>query len=452
MENERNDTSFPLIPWLGYNVLAVPVLIGGMHLGRFFDEKARAGIEGRRRLWTRIDAHASRLQGCVWFHASSAGEYEQARPMIRAVRERLGDDVPTLLTVFSPSGHAHATNHPETDIVEYLPLDSFPAAERLLSKLKPRALVFVRYDCWPNLVWSASRKKVPQLLLGASLHARSQRLNGTSRSFFKSVYRHFDAIGAIDRSHADRFRNAFEVAGSRLHVTGDSRVDQVVARYEAAADAPIPTALGANGWRYLVLGSSWPADERIVRNAALDTIAARENWGLIVAPHEPTLDHLAELERAIQAKGLSSVRLSELFDLRTGARRDDGADRTRERIVLVDAVGLLASLYRAGAASYVGGGFTTGVHSVLEPAVCGLPVLFGPRHGNAVEAGLLIERGGGRAIETAAEFRREFEGLCDDEEHRARAGGKARELVTQQSGATARNVDLLMRTVFPAGS
>jgi len=444
---ERAPLKLPVISWLAYNGLAVPLLIGGMHTARFFDEKARAGIEGRRHLWARLDARAQSLQGCVWFHASSAGEYEQARPMIRALREKLGPSVPTLLTVFSPSGHGHASNHPETDAIEYLPFDSFPAAERILAKLKPRALVFVRYDCWPNLVWSAKRRDVPLLLLGASLHERSQRLNGTARSFFEGVYRQIDAIGAIDESHAQRFRSAFQVPTERVRVTGDSRVDQVVARHEAAADAPIPKALAENGWRYLIVGSSWPADERVYLDAACSTVMAHDDWGMIIAPHEPTLAHLEALENTIAAKGLQAVRLSDLFDMRTGARRDGADDQGRQRVILVDGVGLLAALYRAGTVAYVGGGFTTGVHSVLEPAVCGLPVLFGPRHVNAVEAGLLIERGGGRAVETTQEFRDEFDGLIDDEPHRTRAGERARALVQEQAGATERNVDLLLRYV-----
>jgi 3-deoxy-D-manno-octulosonic-acid transferase len=441
MERERERPSLPVIAWLAYNALVVPVFIGAMHLGRFFDDKIREGMDGRRRLWNRLDVLGERLQGCVWVHASSAGEYEQARPVIRALRERF--DVPVLLTVFSPSGHAHATQHPEADAVEYLPLDSMPAAERMLGRLRPRALVFVRYDCWPNLVWSAVRRGVPTVLLGGSLHARSQRLNSVARPFFESVYRQFDAIGAVDTSHAARFRSALGVADERVSVTGDTRIDQVKRRFDEAADAPVARALQDTGWRYVVVGSSWPADEQVWVNPVLDGLRARSEWGLVVAPHEPTPEHLEALERRIADAGLDSTRLSELVELRSGEPRSTEIDRDRWRVILVDGVGLLASIYRAGSIAYVGGGFTTGVHNVMEPAVCGLPVLFGPRHTNAVEAGLLIERGGGRAVEDIAAFRRELAGLFDDDEHRQRAGTQAARLVEDQAGATERSVELL---------
>ena len=452
MEAQRTRPSFPVIPWIVYNGLAVPVMVGAMHLGKLFHDKARAGMEGRRRLWNRLDTVADRLRGCVWVHASSAGEYEQARPILRLLRERTEGKVPTLLTVFSPSGHAHAVQHPETDAIEYLPLDSVFAAERMLAKLKPRALVFVRYDCWPNFVWSAQRRGVPTVLLGASLHARSQRMNGAARWFFRSVYQDFDRVGAIDAGHAARFRGAFELPSDRVVVTGDSRVDQVKRRFDEAADAPLPRELARAGWRYVVVGSTWPADEAVWANATLDALQQHDDWGLVVAPHEPTPSHLEALERQIQAKGLTSRRLSELVELRTGQARhgDVEGDRDRWRVILVDGVGQLASIYRAGSIAYVGGGFTTGVHSVLEPAVCGLPVLFGPRHSNATEAGLLIERGGGRSVDDAVSFRRELLGLLDDEGHRAQAGRQAATLVEEQAGATGRSVDLLMPYLDPS--
>lgn len=441
----------PLLPWIGYNALAVPLLIGGMHLARFTSEKAKLGHEGRRRLWTRIALHEARLRDCVWVHVSSAGEYEQARPLLRAMRARLGPEVPTLLTVFSPSGHAHATQHPETDVIEYLPLDTVFAMEHLLGRVRPSALVYVRYDCWPNLVWSARRRGVPQVLLGASLHARSQRLRPVARRFFGSVYQGLDAIGTIDESDAAQFRQAFDVHPSRLRVVGDSRVDQVVHRHQRAESAALPRAFAAAGLEYLVLGSVWPADEQAILGPALERVREHERLGLIVAPHEPTPDHLQSLEQRCRDKGLVPTRLSELVELRTGERRSTAAakDPARWRVVLVDTVGVLAELYRAGIAAYVGGGFTTGVHSVLEPAVCGLPVLFGPRHVNSAAAGHLLERDAATLVTDAESAHRSLHALLGDATQREARGRRAALYVEEQSGATERSLDLLWSVLDP---
>jgi 3-deoxy-D-manno-octulosonic-acid transferase len=439
----------PLLPWLAYNSLAVPLLVGGMFAARFVNEKAKSAAEGRHRLRARIDLHAERLRGCVWVHVSSAGEYEQARPLLRALRARPGTRVPTLLTVYSPSGHAHATQHQETDVVEYLPLDTVPAMEYLLGRLQPSAIVFVRYDCWPNLVWSARRRGIPVVLLGASLHDRSQRSRPFARRFFASVYRQLDAIGTIDETDSAQFRENFGVDPARLHVVGDSRVDQVVHRFERAAEAALPRTLAETGWRYLILGSVWPADENVVLGPSLDLLQHDARAGLVIAPHEPTPEHLLALEQKIGARGLTTARLSELVELRTGQRRqpphDD--DPARWRIVLVDTVGVLAEIYRAGAVAYVGGAFTTGVHSVLEPAVCGLPVLFGPRHVNSAAAAHLIARDAASVVNDAPSARRALLHHFGDESVRSARGRRAEGYVQEQSGATQRNLDLLFRIV-----
>ena len=197
----------------------------------------------------KADLHRARLQGCVWFHASSAGEYEQARPILRALRDRFGPGLPTLATVFSPSGHARASAHPDADVVDYLPFDTPRNTERLVRRLRPRAVVFVKYDCWPNLVWSARRHRVPVMLLGASLHRASQRSSGLARHFFRSVYGSLDAVGTIAEDDARRFREQLDLEASRVQVTGDSRVDQIVRRYEEAGDSPLLAAFGDLPWR-----------------------------------------------------------------------------------------------------------------------------------------------------------------------------------------------------------
>lgn len=434
----------PVLPWLGYNTVAVPLLVSGMYLAGFVSEKAKQGSDGRRKLAARLALNEARLRGCVWVHVSSAGEYEQARPLLRALRERLGGNVPTLLTVFSPSGHAHATAHPETDVVEYLPLDTVFAMEHLLARLRPIALVFVRYDCWPNLVWSARRRGVPRVLLGASLHARSQRLRPVARKFFGSVYQHFDAIGTIDESDSVQFREGFDVEPARLRVVGDTRVDQVMHRYERAAESEFPKSLAASGLRYVVLGSVWPADEQAVLAPALELVQQDRSVGLLIAPHEPTPEHLRSLAERARAKGLEPSRLSELVELESGRRRGTApTDPERWRVVLVDTVGVLAELYRAGIAAYVGGGFTTGVHSVLEPAVCGLPVVFGPRHVNSAAAGHLLDRRAATLVHDASSAQRALEALVHDEGERTEQGRRAQHYVQEQAGATGRSLDLL---------
>lgn len=452
---DAREREFPVIPWIAYNAFVVPATIAGLWAGSLVRDKVRRGREGRRRLRHRIEVEASRLRGGVWFHASSAGEFEQARPLIQAfvAHERdAGRSTPTLLTVFSPSGHAHATENPETDVIEYLPLDTWRAAQTMLSSLRPRALVMVKNDCWPNLVWAAHRRGIPLVLASATLSPASQRLRPGVRGFLRSVYRCFDRVGAIDASDARRLTAELGVEPARIEVTGDTRVDRVRARWQAAEGSPLVRAFDAQEYRYLAVGSSWPGDERVVLAPLLDLIAERPGWGVILAPHEPRPRALDRLEQAIRDRDLPCSRLSELVELRTGQRRSTAAarDRARWRVVLVDTVGQLAELYRATQLAYVGGGFGQGVHSVLEPAVTGQPVLFGPAHRNALEASRLIERGGGFLVSDRATARQLLHRFVDDEVARSEAGNAAQRYVLEQENATERNLELVLEALASA--
>lgn len=446
MSSPERKSSIPFLPWLLYNGLALPAMLTGAQFGRLVDPKVRAGFEERRRISERFDLQRERLRGCVWFHASSAGEYEQARPILRALRERCGDRFPTLATVFSPSGFARASAHPDADVIEYLPFDTLLGMERLVARVQPQALVFVKYDCWPNLVWTARRHGVPTLLLGASLHRASQRSSGLARPFFKSVYGSLDAVGAIAEEDAERFRDQLGVAADRVTVTGDSRVDQIVRRHDEAAGSVLLESFADLPWRYLVLGSTWPRDEEAFLPAAIDILHTHGELGLMVAPHEPTPLALELLESRIKARGLDAVRLSQVVEPRTMKRRTTAAARNPNswRVIIVDSVGHLATLYALGQVACVGGGFTTGVHSVLEPAVCGLPVIFGPRHTNAVEAGRLIQAGAGAVVHDADETGRALRHWLDDPQAMQAAAQAAMDQVQSQRGATARNLDLLL--------
>jgi 3-deoxy-D-manno-octulosonic-acid transferase len=437
----------PFLPWLGYNGLAIPAMMVGAQIGRLVDPKIRTGFEERHRVFERFDLNRAALQGCVWFHASSAGEYEQARPILRALRERFGRRYPTLATVFSPSGHARASAYPDADVVEYLPFDTLRGMERLVSRLNPRALVFVKYDCWPNLVWTARRHEVPSLLLGASLHRASQRSSGIARHFFRSVYGSLDAIGTIAAADAERFRDQLGVDPDRITVTGDSRVDQIIRRHEDARGSALVEAFDGLPWRYIILGSSWPRDDEAFLPAAVDALHSHGESGLILAPHEPAPKALERIEARLSARGLEAVRLSQLVEPRTLRRRNTAAARNPAswRIILVDSVGQLATLYRFGHVAFVGGGFTTGVHSVLEPAVCGLPVAFGPRHSNAVEAGRLLEAGGGACARDVQEASAILRRWLDDPDAWRQTSENALEQVRSQRGATGRNLELLVR-------
>lgn len=435
-----------------YNALAVPLAVTFFHLSRFSSPKVKEGIDGRKGMWRRLEGAKEQLRGAVWFHASSVGEYEQARPVIRALRAEAlerGVEIPILLTVFSPSGYHFAKTHEDADRLEYLPLDTWLSAWRMVQILRPRALVFVKFDCWPNMIWAARRAHVPVFLLDATLHRKSHRLKPFVRNFFGRLFDCFDAIGAISENDAQRFMQGLSTK-AEVRITGDTRTDQVVHRWKEAENGPLAKLLQEMPYRYLALGSIWPSDEATVLRPALQAIAGDPGLGIILVPHEPHPEHLEKLEREAETEGFVPTRLSRLVELPTRHRRStaEARDPARWRCIVVDTVGVLPEIYRSTLASYVGGSFSTGVHNVLEPAVCGQPVLFGPRIHNAYEAERLVERGAGFVVPGSGEAERVLRHLLQDEEARTTAGAAAQDFVLSQSGATQASLQILQPAIF----
>ena len=395
-----------------------------------FSAKLRRGLEGRRGLSARLDAAAEQVAGGIWLHATSVGEYEQALPIVRGLREAgLG---PVAITHFSPSGRDYATRRPAGDAHAYLPLDHPDTMRALVRAWRPRVLVFVKYDCWPGLVRAADEAEVPVLLLSGSLPPGSSRRRAPWRTFFRAVFDRFTHLGVGSEADARRFTEDMGVTAP-VTVTGDTRAEQVLARFTAGEDGGLADGLAAWGGRRLVLGSTWPPDEALWHPVLPGVLADHPDLNVVWVPHEPAPERVSDILERCRADGLPSHRLS------------DGPVPDEARCLVVDRVGVLAEIYRAGHAAYVGGSFTTGVHSTLEPAAASLPVCFGPRIDNAEEALALVERGAGFVLRTPAEAEARLRALLDDDAARRAAGETARAVVEAQIGAAARSVELIRR-------
>ena len=244
-----------------------------------------------------------------------------------------------------------------------------------------------------------------------------------------------DAVLAIAEDDAERFRR-LGAPPQVVEVTGDPGIDSAARRAEAAdAEAPYLRPFRDGGPPILVAGSTWPPDEAVLVPGCTAVRDAGPGLRLIVAPHEPDEDHVAPLERALAEAGWRPVRLGEV---------EAGGELGGADAVVVDRVGVLAALYTVGDMAYVGGGFHgDGLHSVLEPAAAGLPVLFGPRHHNARAAGELVEVGGGRVVRDADEVSAVLGGWLRDREVRGRWGRAASGYIQAHRGAARRTAQRL---------
>jgi 3-deoxy-D-manno-octulosonic-acid transferase len=391
--------------------------------------EVRAGVLDRARRWGREGRDPGRP--LVWFHAPSVGEGLQAEAVIRALREQ-HPGCQLAYTHFSPSAEALARRI-GADFADYLPWDTAEAVDAFLDALRPTVLVFTKLDLWPELATRASARGIRVVLVAATVRPGSGRLGWPARDLLAPGYAALDAVGAVDPADAVRL-SALGARPERITVTGDPRYDSVIAKV-AAVRADDPLLAWGKGASTLVAGSTWEGDEAVILPAFAAVRARSPAARLILVPHEPTAAHLAQVEAAARALDLPApVRLS--------------AASAPVPFLLVDRVGVLMALYGGGSMAYVGGGYQrAGLHSVVEPAAWGVPILMGPGWTENRDAAALREAGGAvglphGSVATAELTRHWSEWLADDAE-RGRRGTRARGIVDGGLGASRRSADLV---------
>lgn len=403
----------------------------GIRAAAPFKPKARQWVDGRKGLWERLEARRDALHGCLWMHCASVGEFEQGLPVLEAIK-REHPDLPVLLTFYSPSGY-EARKGLGSDRagslvthVEYLPPDGVANAQRLLAMVRPKAALWVKYEFWYHHLAALMKARVPTFLVSAIFREEQpffRWYGGTHRRMLRC----FTQVFVQDEAS---FQMLGRIGITNATMSGDTRFDRVAAIAATSSALPLAQAFRGNG-PVLVCGSTWPADEALLSEAFSRMEQAPK---CLVAPHELEATGLLATEQHFP-KPLA--RWSELEAIDTGnVAAVLGAERSST--LLVDRMGLLARLYQHGDVAYVGGGFGDGIHSLLEPAAWGLPVIFGPRHGKFAEARGLIAHGGGFEVRDAGQLHDILGKLLGDPAFRAQASQRARAYVQERTGASAK--------------
>jgi 3-deoxy-D-manno-octulosonic-acid transferase len=389
--------------------------------------RARRGIRERFAAWGASGRDMARP--LVWLHAPSVGEGLQARPVIARLRERR-PELQIAYTFFSPSAEKFARST-GADFCDYLPFDTAGDARAAIEALRPTALVFSKLDVWPLLADVAAARGISLGLISATLAAESGRRSRFGALVLHDAYRALDAVGAISSDDAARLQQ-LGVRGDRISITGDARYDEAWARANATSATRALLEPLESDRPTLVAGSTWPADEAPLFAAWRTVLERVPTARLVIAPHEPVPAHLEAIQRWAAASGLRCATL-------------DNSAASAADIVLVNRVGVLGDLYALAGVAYVGGGFhSAGLHSVIEPAAFGAPVIFGPRHDASRDAGLLIDARGGFSAASAAEIAALLRTLFLDADERRAAGDRARSLVREGLGAAERSTDLVI--------
>jgi 3-deoxy-D-manno-octulosonic-acid transferase len=356
-----------LISVLFYN-LSIRLYGAGIFIAAFFNPKARLWIEGRKKQVIKIGPIPGSGGKRVWVHCASLGEFEQARPVI----EKIKISNPTsfiILTFFSPSGYEIRRNYSGADWVLYLPLDTSINARTFINQIKPDMALFVKYEFWYHYITELKSRKI-RVVLFSAIFRKEQIFFKWYGGLFRTVLSSFDKIFVQNKESQDLLHSI----SIPSEVSFDTRFDRVFQISQTAKSFPLIEKFKGRH-KLLIAGSTWAKDEQLI--TALINEQVLGDYKYILAPHNLGQEEITRLQKTL-AKSLSMSQL-------TATNADEAT------VIIVDTMGDLSSLYRYANIAYVGGAFNASVHNVLEPAVYGLPLIFGPNYLKSAEAKELIE-------------------------------------------------------------
>ena len=379
--------------------------------------KARLWIEGRKDLFRRMREAIAPTDRIIWIHVASLGEFEQGRPIIEQLR-KTHPEYKILLTFFSPSGYEVRKDYKGADIVTYLPIDTVGNARRFLRTVRPVMAFFVKYEFWYNYLHILNHRRVPTYSVSSIFRPGQIFFRPYGRQYGR-VLRCFSRF-FVQNEESSQLLSSIGI--DQVEVVGDTRFDRVLQVRKARKQLPLVERFVGDSHRVFVAGSSWLPDEELF----LRYFASHPEWKLIIAPHVIKEEHLAQIRQLLQGKKVARY---------TQSSEETVADAD---VLIIDCFGLLSSVYHYGRVAYVGGGFGVGIHNVLEAAVWGMPVIFGPNNKHFQEAQGLIAAQGGFEVSDDAGFAQLMDRFTKDEAFLQESAGRAAAFVEKLTGATER--------------
>lgn len=394
-----------------------------LRLIALFHPKIKLFTEGRKNVFTFLKNNLTQEGQVVWVHTASLGEFEQGLPII----ERLKKEYPRykiLVTFFSPSGYEVKKNSAAADLITYLPLDTPENAKRFVELVNPKLVIFVKYEIWPNYLRTLAQSKIPVILISA-LFKKEQIYFKSYGRFMRKALAGFSHIFVQNTNSVDLLQ---QIGITHVSLGGDTRFDRVMEILERDNHLKFMEEF-SNESPILVAGSTWPEDEEIL------VPQINNNPGTlkyVLAPHNIKSDHIQKLKNSIQKK---TILYSEM----------DHKDLTNCEVLIIDTIGLLTKIYSYAHIAYVGGGFATGLHNTLEPAVFGIPVLIGPYYKGFKEAEELVELGGILVVTSKLEYSERIQKLLLDKDYLNKTGNISRSYVARNKGASIQIMDYIQR-------
>ncbi|WP_313790101.1 3-deoxy-D-manno-octulosonic acid transferase [Flagellimonas lutimaris] len=374
-----------------YNIL-INIAWVGLKVVALFNAKIKLFVKGRKNSFPILKEKIASNSKSIWVHVASLGEFEQGLPILERLRTKYPEHK-LVLSFFSPSGYEVKKNTTVADVVVYLPMDSNSKVKRFLNLINPELAIFVKYEVWPNYLYHLKKRKIPTILVSAIFSKRQIYFKSYGRFMRKSLdtFSHFFV-------QDEKSKKLLESIGfNNATIGGDTRLDRVSEILKRNNQLDFMNRF-KNNQLCLVAGSTWPEDEELLINHINNT---KEKMKFVIAPHEIKPAHIEKITSALQKR---TILYSEI-----------GSQNLKEfDILVVDTIGLLTKIYSYANIAYVGGGFATGLHNTMEPAVFGIPIIIGPQFEGFKEAKDLVKEGGIIPISSQGSFNNLMSELLDN--------------------------------------
>lgn len=390
-------------------------------ISSIFNKKAKLWIKGRKKIFKKIKETGNSDVESIWFHASSLGEFEQARPLIEKIKNKY-PEYKIILTFFSPSGFEIRKSYKFADYIYYLPLDSPRNAKKFISILQPKISFFVKYDFWYYYLKNLYKKNIPTYLISGIFREKQIFFRKIGKGYSK-VLGFFTHIFVQNKKSAEMLES---IGIKNYTIAGDTRFDRVIEIATNSAENSIVKNFVAEKF-CIIAGSTWYEDEQLLAKY----INESENIKFIIAPHEINENHIINLLQIINKPAIRYSR----------AKDKNLKDYT---VMLIDNIGMLAGLYKYGKIAYIGGGFGAGIHNIVEAAVYAMPVIFGPKYKKFQEALDMIKEKTAYSINNYEELKHYFSMFVNNPDFLKTISDKAKNYVWQNKGAS----DKIMNYVF----
>lgn len=370
-------------------------------------------MQGRKEIFTKLEAAISKSDQTIWFHCASLGEFEQGRPIIEKIKSQY-PNYKIVLTFFSPSGYEIRKNYALADVVTYLPLDTKSNAKKFINIIRPQLAVFVKYEFWPNILNELKEQKIETILVSGIFRK--------NQAFFKPyggwMRKSLHAFSHFFLQNKESFELMQNIEFENLTLSGDTRFDRVYEITQQDNHLQFIEDFVQNKYT-LVAGSTWPKDEKYLVNYI--NFHASENEKIIIAPHNINAKTIGELKKSIQ-------KTTTLFS--------DKIKNNNAQVFIVDTIGILTKVYNYADAAYIGGGLENGIHNILEPATFGVPLIIGPNYKKFQEAIDLVKIKACKVINNNEALNSYLSKLYEDKNYRLGKGLISKNYILKNIGAT----------------